>query len=61
MSEQHPDPGGTPEPTQGSLTRTPTTPGQSKAGDVAPPVATPGSYDADETEKERGRRVKPGN
>jgi hypothetical protein len=57
----HPDPGGTPEPQSGSLTRTPTTPEQSKAGEVEPPEATPGAYEADETEQERGKDVKPGN
>jgi hypothetical protein len=61
VSEQHPEPGGTPVATPGSLTRTPTTPEQSKAGSVEPPEATPGSYDADEAERERGKRVKPGN
>lgn len=60
MSE-HPDPGGTPEPRQGSLTRTPTTPEQSRAGEVEPPVATPGSHDADAAEQEHGKHVKPGN
>lgn len=61
MSEQHPDPGGTPEVRPGSLTRTPTTPEQSKAGEVDPAEATPGAYEADEAERDRGKRVKPGN
>jgi hypothetical protein len=56
----HPDPGGTPEPQAGSLTRTPTTPDQSKAGEVEPPEATPGAYEAGEDEQQRGRHVKPG-
>ena len=56
----HPDPGGTPDPGSGSLTRTPTTTDQSKSGEVEPPEATPGAYEADEAERERGRQVKPG-
>jgi len=56
-----PDPGGTAEPQAGSPTRTPTTPEQSKAGEVEPPEATPGAYEADDTEQERGKQVKPGN
>ena len=52
-----PDPGGTAEPQAGSLTRTPTTTEQSKAGEVEPPEATPG---ADDAERERGKQVKPG-
>ena len=56
----HPDPGGTPEPEAGSLTRTPTTPGQSKAGEVEPQEATPGAYEADDADRERGKDVKPG-
>jgi hypothetical protein len=57
----HPDPGGTPEAQAGSLTRTPTTPDQSKAGEVEPQEATPGAYEADENEQQRGKQVKPGN
>jgi hypothetical protein len=57
----HPDPGGTPEPEAGSLTRTPTTPEQSKAGEVEPQEATPGAYDADGADRERGEQVEPGN
>ena len=57
----HPDPGGTPEPRAGSLTRSPTTPEQGRAGEVEPPVATPGAYEADDEEQERGKDVKPGN
>jgi hypothetical protein len=57
----HPEPGGTPEPEAGSLTRTPTTPEQSKAGEVEPQEATPGAYAADDAEQERGKDVKPGN
>ncbi|MCV2489085.1 hypothetical protein OF117_06890 [Geodermatophilus sp. YIM 151500] len=60
MSEQHPEPGGTPEPGSSSLTRTPTTTEQSRAGEVDPPVATPGAHDADDAERARGRAVKPG-
>jgi hypothetical protein len=56
----HPDPGGTPEPGAGSLTRSPTTTEQSGAGEVEPPVVTPGAYEADDAEKERGKRMKPG-
>ncbi len=55
----HPDPGGTPEPQAGSLTRTPTTPEQSAAGQVEPPEATPGAYEADDAERERGGQVEP--
>jgi hypothetical protein len=55
-----PDPGGTAEPQSGSLTRTPTTPEQSAAGEVEPPEATPGVYEADDEERERGKQVKPG-
>jgi hypothetical protein len=55
-----PDPGGTAEPQAGSLTRTPTTAEQSKAGEVEPPEATPGAYEADDAERERGKQVKPG-
>ena len=57
----HPDPGGTPEPQAGSLTRAPTTPDQSTAGDVEPQEATPGAYEADDADQERGKQVKPGN
>ncbi len=53
----HPDPGGTPEYESGSLTRTPTTAEQSKAGKVEPQEATPGAYEADE---QRGSQVEPG-
>ena len=56
-----PDPGGTAEPQSGSLTRTPTTPAQSAAGEVEPPEATPGVYEADDDEQQRGKQVKPGN
>lgn len=56
----HPDPGGTPEPQAGSLTRTPTTPQQSAAGAVEPQEATPGTYDADDREREQGEEVEPG-
>lgn len=56
----HPDPGGTPEPEAGSLTRTPTTPEQSKAGEVEPQEATPGAYEADEGEQQRAGQVQPG-
>ncbi len=55
-----PDPGGTPEPQAGSLTRSPTTPEQGAAGDPEPPV-TPGAYEADDAEREHGKQVKPGN
>ena len=56
----HPDPGGTPEAGSGSLTRTPTTPEQSRAGEVEPAEAIPGAYDADDAERERGKDVAPG-
>ncbi len=56
-----PDPGGTPEPQAGSLTRTPTTPQQSSAGEVEPPKATPGAYEADDADRERAEQVEPGN
>lgn len=59
-SMTHPDPGGTPEPQAGSLTRSPTTPEQSKAGEVEPQRATPGAYEADEAEPDRGEQVEPG-
>ena len=57
----HPDPGGTPEPQAGSLTRTPTTPDQSKRGAVEPQEATPGAYESDDDEQQRATRVTPGN
>jgi hypothetical protein len=56
----HPDPGGTPEPEAGSLTRRPTTPEQSTTGEVEPQEAIPGAYEADDTDRERGKQVKPG-
>ena len=56
----HPAPGGTPETQSGSLPRSPTTPEQSAAGEVEPPVAAPGTYQADEAERERGEQVEPG-
>ena len=61
MSQQHPDPGGTPEPRSDNLTRTPTTTQQSRAGEIEPPVATPGAHDADDAEQDRGKEMKPGN
>jgi hypothetical protein len=56
----HPDPGGTPEAEAGSLTRTPTTPEQSTAGQVEPQEATPGAYDSDRDGREHGEDVTPG-
>jgi hypothetical protein len=64
MTEQRPDtdernePAGTPSPGPGNLTATPVTPGHDDDGR---PGAVPGAYEADETEQERGRAVKPGN
>jgi hypothetical protein len=64
MTEQRPDtderdePGGTPSPGHGNLTGKPVTPG---TDDAATPAAVPGAYEADETDQERGRAVKPGN
>jgi hypothetical protein len=59
MAEHRPDPGGTPDPEQHSLTRRPMQP----EGDDRPerPHAIPGAYEADEDEQERGKAVKPGN
>lgn len=64
MTEQRPDtdersePGGTPSPGQGDLTGRPAVPGYD---DTRTAKAVPGTYEADEAEKERGRAAKPGN
>jgi hypothetical protein len=63
MTEQRPDtderadPGGTPSPGPASLTDAPVVPG--RRGNE--PTAVPGSYEADDAERERGKAVKPGN
>ncbi|MDK3254916.1 hypothetical protein [Blastococcus capsensis] len=62
MTERHPDtdnrgePGGTPTPGPDDLIDKPTTPGAGNGGTV-----TPGVYDADEDDRERGKAAKPGN
>jgi hypothetical protein len=64
MTEQRPDtderhePGGTASPGHGDLTARPGIPGRDD-GDA--PAAVPGAYEADESERERGKAVKPGN
>ena len=64
MTEQRPDtgdrgePGGTPTPGPGHLTDKPATPGHD---DTTQPSAVPGSYAADDADRQRGRAVKPGN
>lgn len=50
------DPGGTPSPGPADLIDRPTTPDADAGGTV-----TPGVYDADEGDQERGKAVKPGN
>jgi len=49
--------GGTPSPGPGHLTDRPAVPGD--GGDE--PKATPGTYAADDAQRERGKAVKPGN
>ena len=62
MTEQRPDtdehnePGGTPSPGPDNLTDRPLSP-----GDDGSAKAVPGAYEADESEQERGKAVKPGN
>jgi hypothetical protein len=34
---------------------------RSRAGEVEPQEATPGAYESDDAERERGKQVKPGN
>jgi hypothetical protein len=64
MTEQRPDtdardePGGTPSPGQQDLTARSTTPG---GHDEHRATAVPGTYEADDDERERGKAVKPGN
>ncbi len=64
MTEQRPDtdersePAGTPSTGQGNLTARPVTPGDD---DAAEAKAVPGSYEADEQDRARGRAAKPGN
>jgi hypothetical protein len=64
MSEARPDtdssqePGGTPGPGPDNLVQKPVTPGGDDAGTA---TATPGVYEADEAEQQRGKAVKPGN
>jgi hypothetical protein len=64
MTEERPDtdernePGGTPSPGGGNLTAKPVTPGTDDGGTT---TAAPGTYQADDTEQERGKAVKPGN
>jgi hypothetical protein len=62
MTEQRRDtteqdePGGTPSPSPDNLTDRPLSP-----GDDGSAKAVPGAYEADESEQERGKAVKPGN
>jgi hypothetical protein len=56
-TDDRPDPGGTPSPGPGHLTDGPAVPGD--RGNE--PKATPGAYEADDAEQERGKAVKPGN
>jgi hypothetical protein len=58
MTDERPDPAGTPTPGPDHLTAKPTTPGSDDSGT---PTAVPGAYEADEEERARGRAVKPGN
>jgi hypothetical protein len=63
MTEQRPDtdertdPAGTPSPGPDHLTDGPVVPGA--RGDE--PTAVPGAYEADDSEQQRGKAVKPGN
>ena len=63
MTEARPDtdgrdePGGTPSRGPDDLVDKPITPGD----DGGPATATPGVYEADEDDRERGKAVKPGN
>ena len=58
MTEERQDPGGTPPPGPEHLTATATTPGEN---DQSTPRVAPGTYQADEQDRERGRAVKSGN
>ncbi|UOY02544.1 hypothetical protein [Blastococcus sp. PRF04-17] len=64
MTEERPDtdernePGGTPSPGPDDLIAKPVTPGDDDAGT---PTPAPGTYQADEAERQRGEAVKPGN
>lgn len=56
-TDERNEPGGTPSPGPDDLIAKPTTPGD----DAGASTAAPGTYQADESEQERGRAVKPGN
>jgi len=58
MTDERPDPAGTPSPGPDNLIEKPVTPGSDDAGT---PTAVPGVYEADEAEQERGKDRKPGN
>ena len=63
MTEDRPDtdsraePGGTPSPGPDDLIDKPVTP----SADDGTATATPGVYEADESDREQGKAVKPGN
>jgi hypothetical protein len=57
MSGHHHDPSGTPPTGPRHLTDRAVVPGE----DEPAPKAAPGTYEADEEERERGKAVKPGN
>ena len=54
-TDERDEPGGTPSPGPADLIDRPATPGDDGA------AAVPGTYAADDAEKERGKDVKPGN
>lgn len=56
-TDEHREPGGTPSPGPADLTDRPVTPG---TDDGAGARAVPGAYEADDTDRERGKAVKPG-
>jgi len=58
MTDERPDPAGTPSPGPDNLTDKPVTPGTDDSGT---PTAVPGAYEADEAAQERGKDKKPGN
>lgn len=64
MTDQRPDtddrhePAGTPSPGHGDLAARPSVPG---ADDGGAPTAVPGTYEAGDDERARGREWKPGN
>jgi hypothetical protein len=64
MTEQRPDtderndPGGTPTPGQDNLIAKPAVPG---SDETTQPTAAPGTYEADDVDRQRAREVKPGN